>query len=83
MVVPYDDPTKEERIGLGADAKKWLLKAKFTGCVISGLLGVDYGCCGYCKWKDAHAHTLAFPPLVGAAPLCPEGCLKMSVGGYR
>ena len=64
-------PAKEEWIGLEANAKKWLLKAEFTGYVISGLQSVDYGCCGYCKWKNPHAHNLAFlPSLVGAAPLC-------------
>lgn len=71
MVVPDNVPTTEERIGLGADAKKRLLKAEFTGHVISGLPIIDYECCGYCKWKNPHAHTLAFPPsVVGAGPFC-------------
>ena len=70
-VVPNDVPAKEERIGLGADAMKWLLKEEFTGHVISGLLSVDYGCCGYDKWKNPHAcKYLSLPPsLVGTAPL--------------
>lgn len=74
MVVQGNVKKKEYR--LGAVLKKWLLKAEFTGPDASGLGNVDFGYCGYCQWKNPHAHTSAISVSpVGAAPLSTQGYL--------